>query len=452
MVTPGTTFDRAAMPTTKKRLTDDLVSDLQPKADRYELQDTKQPAFRVRVAPSGVKTLCVLYRVKGSRRLNRYTLGPAGQRTVTEYRADAAAIVTDARKGIDAAASLRSRKAAPTVKSLFVDSLADCAVRLKPKTVIGYRSGWTAHLEKPIGPLQVTDVTTADVVALHRKLKDTPYAANRALNLLQSFFAYAITHGHRDKLTNPADDVKPYTERARERFLSVEELTRLLIALDTAETVGLPPAPRKSRRKAPTVAPAVSSPDAPATPRPPRHAATAHTVGALRFLLLTGWREQEALTLRWDAVDDVRGLVTLQDTKTGKSQRPLGAAAMALLAAIPRVHGSAFCFPSPRKPSRPVANIEHLWRAVRHAADLATLRLHDVRHSAASFALGAGVALPVIGKMLGHKHTATTARYAHLTNDPVRVAGDAVAAVIDAARATRSTPVTPITQKRRKKA
>ena len=444
---------RASMPTTKKKLTDKLVSDLQPKAERYELQDTDEPALRVRVAPSGVKSFCVLYRVRGSRRLNRYTLGAAGDLTVTEYRAKAGAIVSDARtNGIDAAAALRARKAVPTVAALGKDYLDHCADRLKPKTVDGYRSSWRTHIAPTLGSMDVCDVTTVDVAALHRGLRLKPYAANRVLALLASFFAYTITHGYRAKLTNPTDEVTAYKEKARERFLTRHELAKLLAALDTAESVGLPPAPRKRR---PTKR--AKKADAETKIPAPRAPASVHVVGALRFLLLTGWREQEVMTLRWDAVNDARDMVTLQDTKTDKSHRPLSAAAAALLESLPRVSRSPFVFPSPLSPSRPIADVGHLWKAVRHAAGLQSVagerrgvRLHDIRHSAASFAIGAGASLPVIGKMLGHKHTATTARYAHLTADPVRAAMDSVAAAIDAARSTTETSVTPITSKKRR--
>jgi site-specific recombinase XerD len=53
-------------------------------------------------------------------------------------------------------------------------------------------------------------------------------------------------------------------------------------------------------------------------------------------------------------------------------------------------------------------------------AGLRDLRVHDLRHSYASFLASAGLSLPTIGALLGHSQPATTARYAHLFDDPLR--------------------------------
>jgi len=78
-------------------------------------------------------------------------------------------------------------------------------------------------------------------------------------------------------------------------------------------------------------------------------------------------------------------------------------------------------------------NIEKPWRRIRAAANLNDVRLHDLRHSFASVAASGGQSLVVIGKLLGHSQPATTARYAHLADDPVRAANDAVGRHIAAA-------------------
>ncbi|WP_237180238.1 tyrosine-type recombinase/integrase [Rhodoplanes sp. Z2-YC6860] len=61
------------------------------------------------------------------------------------------------------------------------------------------------------------------------------------------------------------------------------------------------------------------------------------------------------------------------------------------------------------------------------------MRLHDLRHTYASFGAGGGLGLPVIGRLLGHAQAATTARYAHLDNDPLRRPSEAIAGKIAAA-------------------
>jgi integrase len=64
---------------------------------------------------------------------------------------------------------------------------------------------------------------------------------------------------------------------------------------------------------------------------------------------------------------------------------------------------------------------------VTREAGLDGLRIHDLRHSFASFGAGGGLGLPIVGKLLGHANAVTTARYAHLDADPLRVASERIA-------------------------
>jgi integrase len=78
------------------------------------------------------------------------------------------------------------------------------------------------------------------------------------------------------------------------------------------------------------------------------------------------------------------------------------------------------------------------WQAVAKRAGLEGVRLHDLRHTYASFGAGSGLGLPIIGKLLGHSQPATTARYAHLDTDPVRRAAETIGGRIAAAMEGRS--------------
>jgi integrase len=162
--------------------------------------------------------------------------------------------------------------------------------------------------------------------------------------------------------------------------------------------------------------------------------ANPYAVDGIRFLLLIEWREQEALTLRWSAIDLERGRVTLDETKTAKSHRAIGAPAIALIAALPRVAGSAFVFPG-NVEGQPLREIKRVWMAARHAANLDDVRLHDLRHTVASFAVGSGHSLYLTGKRLGHVRAATTQRYAPLADDARKAMADNVSGAIAAALA-----------------
>ena len=81
---------------------------------------------------------------------------------------------------------------------------------------------------------------------------------------------------------------------------------------------------------------------------------------------------------------------------------------------------------------------EKVWRKLRQAPSLADLRIHDLRHSFASSGLSAGDSLAMIGKLLGHADVKTTARYAHLADDPVKQAAARISNSIAAAMGNES--------------
>jgi integrase len=155
-----------------------------------------------------------------------------------------------------------------------------------------------------------------------------------------------------------------------------------------------------------------------------------HAAAALRLLILTGARLREILNLRWEWVDLERGLLLLPDSKTGRKTIVLNAPAMAVLAGLPRTGDYVIAGDNPEKPR---ADLNKPWRAIRKRAGLTNVRIHDLRHTHASIGAGAGLGLPIIGKLLGHSQPSTTARYAHLDADPLRSASEVIAGRIAAA-------------------
>jgi integrase len=143
-------------------------------------------------------------------------------------------------------------------------------------------------------------------------------------------------------------------------------------------------------------------------------------------------RRNEILTLRWEDVSDEHECLMLPDSKTCRKAVHLNAPALALLQTIPRLEGNPFVICG-EKGGQHLVNIEQPWRRIRKAAKLDDVRLHDLRHSFASVAAAGGQSLVIIGKMLGHTQPATTARYAHLAEDPVKAASNAVGTYIAAA-------------------
>lgn len=418
------------------KLTKRTLDALKPRAARYELADTELPGFLVRVTPDGVKSFGLVYRAGTGRTApkRRLTIGRYGPLTVDGARKIALEVIGEVRRGGDPVNARAADKQTQTVATLARQFLDDVRARRKPTTATEYARIVTREIVPAFGTRRVTDVTTPDLARLHVSMSERPYMANRVLSVLGAFFTWCELHGHRPRGSNPAPAVEPFPEHGRERFLSGTELARLGAALTLAERTGVPAAPRRKRTPA-TGRTAKHRPKSADAPKP----SNPFAVGCIRFLLLSGWRESEARTLRWDALDTARGFATLADTKTGRSVRPLGAPVFALLDELPRVDGSPYVFPGART-DVPLVNLSRTWEAVRVAAKLPGVRLHDLRHTAAARAAAGGLSLLQIGVALGHRNQSTTQKYAHLADDPRRLAADRIAADVAAALAGGTAP------------
>jgi integrase len=163
---------------------------------------------------------------------------------------------------------------------------------------------------------------------------------------------------------------------------------------------------------------------------------------------LTGCRKTEILQAKWEHVDWERAQLALPDSKTGARRVPLSAAALAVLETLPRL--GVYIVASDTAGTareRPRHDLNRPWRAISKRAGLEGLRIHDLRHSFAS--VGAGLGLPIVGKLLGHREPATTARYAHFDIDPLRRATDRIGAVIEGALTRKPpAPVVPLHKQR----
>ena len=107
----------------------------------------------------------------------------------------------------------------------------------------------------------------------------------------------------------------------------------------------------------------------------------------------------------------------------------IGGPAVAVLRGMTRVDGNPWVIAG-RRPGSRIASLHYPWGRIRKRAGLDDVRLHDLRHSFASGGLLVGEGLPMIGKLLGHSRIQTTARYAHLADDPVKAAADRIASRI----------------------
>jgi integrase len=164
-------------------------------------------------------------------------------------------------------------------------------------------------------------------------------------------------------------------------------------------------------------------------------------------------RLSEVLNLRWSQIDFEQGLILLAVHKTARTSGVkavvLNAPALAVLNGLSRVGVYVIAGETAgQKDERPRHDLKKPWAMIRRAAGLEDLRIHDLRHNFGGFGAGGGMGLPIIGKLLGHSQPATTARYAHFDNDPIRRAtntiGSALAAAMGDAPAADKNNVVPL--------
>jgi len=147
---------------------------------------------------------------------------------------------------------------------------------------------------------------------------------------------------------------------------------------------------------------------------------------AARLLILTGCRLNEIMTLQWAHVDLAERVLRLPDSKSGAKVVHIGEPAVELLRDAQRIDDTPWVIAG-TLPGKRLSDLQPFWQRVRARAGLKNVRIHDLRHTFASTAVASGQGLPMIGKLLGHTQVQTTARYAHLAAEPVRIAADAVA-------------------------
>jgi integrase len=408
------------------KLTKRTIDAAKPTPARYEIWDADLKGFGVRIEPTGIKTFIIRYRAgEGGRSAPKrfLTVGRFGTLTPDEARRKARELLGAAARGDDPAGERTRARAASSVAELAKAFMAQhVETKRKLTTAASYRHVIGAYILPEIGKRKAGDITKADLARIHHKITDKPAIANRVLAVTSSMFAWGGGHGYVPKDYNPVSKLERYREERRERFLSITELQELGAALSEAETTGLPWQPDSTK------------PTAKHAPKEwnRRVVINPYAAAAIRLLLLTGARLREILHLRWEHVDLERGLLLLPESKTGRKTIVLNAPALAILDGLERQGPYVIVGEGP---DRPRADLKRPWEMVANRAGLEGVRLHDLRHTHASFGAGAGLGLPIIGKLLGHTQAATTQRYAHLDADPLRRASDKIGGTIAAALA-----------------
>jgi len=363
--------------------------------------DPEQRGFMLEVRRSGGKTFYQRYTDDRGRE-RQFKIGAAGVLSLMTARRKAKAVAAQALVGVDPQLRRTELRAIPTLAELVRD-------RYLPH-VKSYKRSWCTdetvlriHILPVLGSQYVDMIRAEPVAALVERMRQQGYATgttNRIVIVLRHIFNLARKWRVPGVTENATMGINLAPDVNRERFLSLEEAQRLIAAIECDEN---------------EVA-----------------------ARSIMLLLLTGARRNEITHAKWEHLDWEKRTLLVPVSKSGKPRTiALNAAAMDLLRLIRPGHGNPHIFPSPVT-GQPSPSLHFPWQRIRVRAGLPDLRLHDLRHSFASFLVNRGISLYVVQGLLGHAHARYTQRYAHLTSDTLRDAAEAVGQVVGAARGLAS--------------
>lgn len=364
-----------------------------PNRSKIDYFDTEQRGFLLEVRQSGGKTFYQRYRDPRGRE-RQFRLGPADVLTLPQARARARAVLANVVLGGDPQRARRDLRSIPTL-SVFVRE------RYLP-FVQGYKRSWQTdetvlrlHVLPALGSRCLDEIGPDEVAKLIGAMRARGYASgtcNRVLVLVKYVFNLARKWKVCPDLANPTQDLAAAPDVCRERFLSAEEAKRLLDAIEADENV---------------------------------------VAGrAIKLLLLTGARRNEITQARWEQIEWDKRRLLVPVSKSGRPRHvALNLVALAVLRGCPRLPGNPFIFPS-EKTGRPSPSLFFPWSRIRKRARLEGVRLHDLRHSFASFLVNRGVSLYVVQGLLGHTNAKTTQRYAHLAPATMMQAAELVGDIV----------------------
>jgi len=362
-------------------------------AEKINFFDSRQRGFLIEIRASGRKTYYQRFRDERGRE-RQFKIGRADIVTMEQARRKGRSVFARAILGEDSQRRREELRAIPTLEAFVRD-------RYIP-FVATYKRSWRTdetilrhHALPQLGKLALDEIKAEHIVDVVARMKAKGLAAstaNRVLVILRYIYNLAIKWRMPGIASNPTTGIELGPEIQRNRYLTKEEAQVLSAAIANDEN---------------------------------RTAAN-----AIMLLLLTGARRNEITQARWEHVFWDERKLRVPISKSGKPRWiSLSASAIGLLRSIPRCAGNDYIFPAPTT-GRPSPSLWFPWKRIRDRAGLGDVRLHDLRHSFASFLVNEGVSLYVVQGLLGHANAKTTQRYAHLQSDTLSRATDVVDAIV----------------------
>lgn len=395
------------MPKLTKRLVDALMPS--PQGEVF-LWDAELKGFGVRMMPSGVASYILKYRNREGRQ-RKLAIGRVGALTTEEARTLARQKLAEVAHGADPSAERQQIRQAITIAELCDLYLTEAKGRVKASTLAMDKSRIERHVKPLIGKRSVISLTPADVAKLQTDIIAGKTATERGEG------RGGVTTGGKGVASRTVGMLGTILEFARKRTVVKENVAR---------GVERPPEGKQRRFLKPVEMKALGAAMREAANDGDNEVAHA----AIRFLLLSGCRRMEVLSLPVDWLDPEGGCIRFGDTKSGAQIRPIGASAFAAIADTPRRNG--WVFPAARGKGHFVGLPKVLARLCEKAK-LEDVTVHVLRHSFAATAAEMGYSELTIAGLLGHSVSGVTARYAHVPDNALVSAANRVSARIAAA-------------------
>jgi len=370
------------------KLTNKNVDQLTPSSKSYIVWDSDVKGFGVRVNLNAKKTFILKFRVGVGRaaKIRKPVIGAVGIMKVEEARKIARKWLLEASEGKDPKEVDKTNVMLKDFFDVYLKHYAE--IKKKQSSIEEDKRLMRLHIAPSFGKVCIKDITRAMLTKHHQSMHNTPHCANRMLSLLSKMMNLAEKWDYRPLNSNPCRHIDRYKENQRDVYLTMKQIEKVGFAFKEVEQ---------------------------------HH--SVYMMAALKILLFTGRRTGEILTLRWEYLDFENSMMHLPDTKTGAKKFHISSTIKQILFSLPSREGYVF---KSNVPNKHITVVRHVWKKICNITGIENVRVHDFRHTYASFALNKGYSLPIISKMLGHKDLKTTQRYAHLYDNPVNQAVDRI--------------------------
>ncbi|MFI3242463.1 MAG: site-specific integrase [Alphaproteobacteria bacterium] len=363
------------------KFTKSAIDKLQPTQKRETYYDSEVKGLCIQITPNGAKSYYLYKKIKGIP--TRIRLGGINEIKLEQARLLASQYKEMARMGKNPQNETKRYKDETKMQEMYDDFIEDRERYIGKRTIVGYKSMWTSKLSK-LGKKRISEITGDDLRRIHHKISQEfgIYTGNHCIELVKAIYNHAIKEEKFDG-RNPAMSVKLNKTEARVRYLEHSEMERFFQTLTEYDN-------EISR-------------------------------DAILMLIFTGARKRNVLEMNWNDIDLSAKVWKIPQTKTAKNQTlALVEPAIEVLQRRFSTRVNEWVFYSANSKSGHLEDIKRAWQSVLKKANITNLRIHDLRHTLATYMIANGADAFMVKRALTHKSLQSTEVYVNLGIEHLR--------------------------------